>query len=219
VDLELVSFKVCPYVQRAVITLVHRQIPHTITFIDLADPPQWFAQISPFGKVPLLRVDHNTVLFESAVINEFLDEISGAEMQPDGPLARALNRAWVEYGSACLGDLHELMTVATAAGFEAMRAALRGKLDRLEAVLGEGPCFNGARLCLVDTAFAPLFMRLELLREAAPVYHGGNCPRVAAWSAALLALPAVQRSVVEDFPAQFRQYVLGKGGHLAALLG
>jgi len=71
---ELVSFKICPFVQRARITLLHKRVPHTVTYIELKAPPAWFPTISPLGKVPLLRVDGGAVLFESAVINEFIDE-------------------------------------------------------------------------------------------------------------------------------------------------
>ena len=67
-DLELVSFKLCPFVQRAVITLLQLRVPYRIQYIDLDAPPEWFLRISPFGKVPVLIVDHRTVLFESAVI-------------------------------------------------------------------------------------------------------------------------------------------------------
>ena len=87
-ELELISFKLCPFVQRSVITLLYRDVPHRTTYIDLDEPPVWFAKISPFGKVPVLRVDGDSVLFESAVINEFIDEASPGSMQPEDPLRR-----------------------------------------------------------------------------------------------------------------------------------
>jgi glutathione S-transferase len=54
--LELVSHVLCPYVQRAVIALTEKRVPHTRTDIDLAANPAWFRAISPLGRVPLLRV-------------------------------------------------------------------------------------------------------------------------------------------------------------------
>ena len=74
--LELISFKICPFVQRAVITLLHKNIPHEISYIDLASPPDWFQNMSPFGKTPVLNVDDQHVIFESAIIDEFLDDTS-----------------------------------------------------------------------------------------------------------------------------------------------
>ena len=56
-DLELISFKLCPFVQRTVITLEKKNAPYRIRYVDLADPPDWFLQLSPSKKVPLLRID------------------------------------------------------------------------------------------------------------------------------------------------------------------
>ena len=51
---ELVSFHLCPYVQKAAIALRARGVDYDITYIDLSDKPDWFLAISPYGKVPLL---------------------------------------------------------------------------------------------------------------------------------------------------------------------
>jgi glutathione S-transferase len=217
-DLELVSFKLCPYVQRVVITLLHRATPFRMTFIDLDDPPQWFVDISPFGKVPLLRVGP-TVLFESAVINEYVDDVSeGSPMMPAQPLARAVNRAWVEFASACLVDHSDLVAASGEKNFKRALASLRDKLEQLEEQLGEGPYFNGAPFSLVDTAFAPLFMRLEILRPLVVVYPPEALPRVARWSATLLAGPAVRDSVVPEFRALYLEDLRKRRGELATRL-
>ncbi|MCP4042870.1 MAG: glutathione S-transferase family protein [Gammaproteobacteria bacterium] len=217
-EIELVSFKLCPFVQRSLITLIHRDIPYLISYIDLADPPAWFTEISPFGQVPVLKVDRDTVLFESAVINEFIDEASPGSMQPDEPLRRALNRAWTEFGSACLMDNHKMISAVGQEGFEQARAALRAKFSRLEQVLERKPFFNGERLSLIDTSYAPLFMRLEILRGVCEVYSVEEFPRITSWSKELLAIPAVQSSVVDGFYELYRGYVRSKQGYLATLL-
>ena len=64
---HLISHDLCPYVQRAVITLAEKRVPFERTYVDLANKPEWFRQISPLGKTPVLKVD-DQVLFESAVI-------------------------------------------------------------------------------------------------------------------------------------------------------
>ena len=60
--LKLVSFKICPFVQRSAITLLEKGIDYEIVYIDIKNPPDWFLAISPFGKVPVLKVDDNQVL-------------------------------------------------------------------------------------------------------------------------------------------------------------
>ncbi len=97
-SLELVSFVICPFVQRAIIVLSEKEVPFEITYVDIDEPPEWFSKISPFGKVPLLKVDGD-VLFESAIINEYLDEVFMPRLHPDAPLERAKQRGWIEFGS------------------------------------------------------------------------------------------------------------------------
>jgi glutathione S-transferase len=218
VDLELISFELCPYVQRAVITLLYKQASFTLTHIDLADPPTWFLDISPFGKVPVLRVNGKTVIFESAVISEYIDDVFPGRLHPADPLQRALNRSWIEFGSACLADTFRLINARTADKFEDVHADLLEKLEQLEGILGPGPYFNGSQFSLVDATYAPLFTRLELLRELIDVYLTTEFPKTASWSEALLRVPAVQRSQAADFPELYYKMIRERGRHLASLL-
>src|SRR6185295_20138660 len=80
-QLTLVSHRLCPYVQRAAIALAEKGVPFTRRDVDLANKPDWFKAISPLGKVPLLQVD-NEVLFESAVIVEYLEETQAPALHP-----------------------------------------------------------------------------------------------------------------------------------------
>ena len=85
---KLVSHKLCPYVQRAVIALVEKDVPFERIDIDLAHKPDWFLKISPLGKTPVLLVgDH--AIFESAVILEYLEETEARPLHPSDPLRRA----------------------------------------------------------------------------------------------------------------------------------
>src|SRR5512135_2597044 len=152
--LELVSFKICPFVQRSVITLRYKDVPFTLTHIDLDHPPAWFSEISPFGKVPLLKVGDRAVLFESAVINEYLDETTPPRLHPEDPLVRAANRAWIEFYSSCLVDLYQLTIAENEGKYEEQRQALLGKLRRLEGEVHPAPYFNGPNFSLADAAFA-----------------------------------------------------------------
>jgi glutathione S-transferase len=214
-ELELVSFKICPFVQRAVITLRHKQTPFKLTHIDLSEPPPWFTSISPFGKVPLLRVDGQHVIFESAVIDEFLDEITGGGLLPGDPLLRAIDRSWIEFGSACLLQLSAQLHATDRETFETSANELGAKLKWLEATLDRPPWFNGDSLSLVDFAYAPLFMRTEILALGDTLYPTDQLPRTAAWGRRLLELPAVRDSVVADFPELLRNYIRRKAPYAA----
>ena len=197
-SLHLISFKTCPFVQRAVITLKHKNIDFEITYIDLADPPDWFLELSPLGKVPVLKVD-DEVLFESAVINEYLDEITGGDLQPRDPLARAKNRAWIEFASNMLGHLDMMKMSKDEERYSKYRNLLVSQLERVEKRLGDGPWFNGEEFSLADTAFAPLFRQNSVANNQLSVIDPATMPRVNAWAQRLLALPEVRDSVVDEF--------------------
>ena len=197
-SLHLISFKTCPFVQRAVITLKHKNIDFDITYIDLADPPDWFLEISPLGKVPVLKVD-DEILFESAVINEYLDEITGGELQPRDPLARAKNRAWIEFASDMLGNLYMMKMSQDEERYNKYRELLVSQLHRVEKRLGDGPWFNGEQFTLADTAFAPLFRQNSVADGKLSVIDPESMPKVSAWAERLLALAEVRASVVDEF--------------------
>jgi glutathione S-transferase len=90
--LKLISHKLCPYVQRAVIALTARGVAFERIDIDLASKPDWFPAISPLGKTPVLLVG-DTAIFESAVILEYLEETQPYQLHPADPLGRAEHRA------------------------------------------------------------------------------------------------------------------------------
>ena len=85
----LVSFKTCPWVQRAAIVLREKKIEFEFRHIEPDNRPDWFLAISPHKKVPVLRIDDRVSLFESNAINEYLDETIAPRLHPEDPIARA----------------------------------------------------------------------------------------------------------------------------------
>src|ERR671926_1821812 len=94
--LKLISHKLCPYVQRAVISLTEKGVPFERIDVDLSNKPDWFKAVSPLGKTPVLLVGE-TAIFESAVILEYLEETARPALHPADPLARAEHRAFIEF--------------------------------------------------------------------------------------------------------------------------
>ena len=164
--LKLVSFDLCPYVQRASIALAEKNAAFERINIDLADKPEWFKKISPLGKVPLLMVG-DEVLFESAVIVEYLDETIEPKLHPTDPLTRARHRAWMEFGSSILANIWTIETTKDRAAFGQGVAAVAEKFGRIEDQLGRGPFFAGASFGLVDAVFAPVFRYFEIFARRA----------------------------------------------------
>lgn len=215
--LTLVSFDLCPYVQRAAIALAEKGVPFERRTVDLADKPDWFKAMSPLGKVPLLQVD-DEVLFESAVIVEFLEETQSTPLHPAAPLERARHRAWMEFGSSILADIWMIETTADAAAFDARRRVLREKFARLEAELGQGPWFAGDRFTLVDAVFAPVFRYFDVFDRIVDLGAFDGLTKVPAWRRALAARPSVRDAVVADYEIRLEAFLRHQKSHLATLM-
>jgi len=162
------------------------------------------------GKVPVLRVGE-AVLFESAVICEYLDEVNPPSLHPSDPLKKAVNRGWIEFTSEFFGDLYRLSSASTQEEYDRSLSETRKKLARLEEQIGKGPFFNGSKFALVDAAIAPAFMRLSLMEEVRPSGLIDHLPKVRRWSEALLGRDSVRTSVVPEFPELFREYLAASG--------
>ncbi|HEX4457166.1 MAG TPA: glutathione S-transferase family protein [Polyangia bacterium] len=210
--LQLVSHPVCPYVHRSLITLLEKNVAHELTYIDLANKPEWFKQLSPRGKIPLLVVD-GQVLFESGAINEFLDETYGPRLLSDDAIERARERAWIEVANDVFASHFRLLTAATAADYAAAQTALDGALAALEGAL-RGPLFGGEKLSLVDVAMAPAFLRFAVTAKLGAPPLLTAFPKLAAWSERLLARPSTTRAVPADFTEQYLMLLRQRGGHL-----
>jgi glutathione S-transferase len=210
--LKLVSFELCPYVERTRIVLLAKGAPHELAFIDLANKPEWFLRVSPMGRVPVLLVDDRPV-FESMIINELVDELHPEPpLLPRAPLDRAEARSWIVFANDVLmpaGYQAMLGAAGGDAGAVAKQAAIvRDALGKLEAQVarGAGPFFLGATLSLVDAACAPFLRRWRLVEG----WAGGTArllgafPAVARWADALAAHPAVRAAEPPDFAARSR---------------
>lgn len=213
--LTLVSFDLCPYVQRAAIVLREKNVSYERIDIELSNKPDWFKAISPLGKVPLLKVGEE-ILFESAVIAEYLEETHGPALHPADPLAKARHRAWIEFASSILADIWTVETTKDRPAFDAKIALLKEKFARVEAQLGKGPFFAGAAFSLVDAAFAPAFRYFETFDRIRDLGVFAGLPKVQAWRKALAARPSVAGAVVPDYADRLMRFLERHDGVILA---
>ena len=205
----LCSFVTCPWVQRAAIVLQEKKVAYDINYIDPDNRPDWFRAISPHAKVPVLQIDGETALFESNAIAEYLEETAAPRLHPSDAIARARNRAWTDYVTTFAATITAALYSDSEEDFSARTAkipAVFAKLDEALALRGnEGPYFNGAKLSLVDAAYAPFLQRYTFMDRLKPVGIIEKFPRLAAWRNALLAAPAVRASTVPEIEAEWQK--------------
>lgn len=194
--------------QRAVILMRAKDVEFDVTYVDLRNKPAWFLEISPHGKVPVLKVG-DEILFESNAIAEFLDETVAPRLHPEDPVKRARNRAWTDYISTFSAAVGGVSYAADRAAVEKGVKELAGPLTRLEAALagerkGSGPYFNGDKLSLVDAAYAPFLQRLAICDGVLETGVLDEYPLVKAWAQALLADKRVTSALPDNFAEEYR---------------
>lgn len=154
----------CPFSQRVLLTLEEKQVPYSVKLIDTSNKPDWFLEISPEGKVPVLKIDDKWVP-DSDVITQILEE-----KYPDPPLATPPEKATV--GSKIF---------STFIGFlkskdpnDGTEQALLNELRALDEHLKDnGPFINGEKISAADISLAP---KLYHLKVALGHFKGWSVP-------------------------------------------
>jgi glutathione S-transferase len=152
--------------------------------VDLSNKSEEFLSVSPYGKVPVLRVD-GTSLYESNIVNEYLDEVyESPKLMPENPEDRALVRSWMAFADDYFFPSVFGVRMGPQRGYsEEQIQEAKEKLDdalcRLEHQL-EGKQYLVGEYTLADIAQAGNFHRLRGLAESgdAPLH---KYPNVAAW--------------------------------------
>jgi glutathione S-transferase len=203
----LVSFKTCPWVQRAAIVLREKNIDFEFRHIEPDNRPDWFLAISPHKKVPVLRIDDKVSLFESSAISEYLDETISPRLHPEDPIERAINRAWTDYVPTFAESVTGSAYADSEAEYKEATAKIPTAFERLEKALekqGKGPLFNGTKYSLVDAAYAPFLQRYFYLDRVKKLGLIEKYPRVKAWAEALMARPSTHSFPDAEFEAMYR---------------
>ncbi len=215
---QLISFKTCPWVQRAAIALREKNAPFDFTHIEPNNRPDWFLAISPHKKVPVLRLDDKISLFESNAIAEYLDETIAPRLAPEDPIQRAINRAWTDFIPTFASQVTGAAYAKTEDDYNAAIAKIDEPFAKLEGALekqGSGPYFNGTRFALVDACYAPFLQRYLFLDGIKRIGKIESYPRLQAWAKALIARPSTHSFPPAEFEQMYREQIRGRGVYLS----
>ncbi|WIM06004.1 MAG: glutathione S-transferase N-terminal domain-containing protein [Candidatus Nitricoxidivorans perseverans] len=171
--MNLYSGTTCPFSHRCRIVLYEKQMDFQVIDVDLFNKPEDIAVINPYNRVPVL-VDRDLVLYESNIINEYIDErFPHPQMMPPDPQMRARARQLL------FTMEHELFShidtieknLKTA---DKARAHVRDRLTELAPIFTKQKHVLGDEFSMLDVAIAPLLWRLdhygiELPKAAAPL--------------------------------------------------
>ena len=183
---------------RVKIALHEKGLPYVRVTLVLANKDQKrpeFLELNPYGKVPVID-DGGHILFESCIINEYLDEkYPNPPLMPKDAYLRGRGRVLIDYA---LNYMHEPYWVLRGemlkpAGKRDERIisekhrSLRGLLQYLESALADQPYFLG-ELSLTDIAIAPRALRME----AYGALPAPSLPRLNAWLDRMKSRPSVR---------------------------
>ncbi|GGK57011.1 glutathione S-transferase family protein [Amphritea balenae] len=217
--IKVISFKICPFVQRITAILEAKGLTYEIEYISLSDKPDWFMAISPTGQVPVLISESGIALFESDAIAEYLDDIAAPLESEVTPEQRALDRAWsyqaakhylVQCSTLRSADKETLLERSGKLGKAFAKAELQ--LSNVE----QGAFFKGKHVSNVDMAWLPLLHRADIIRCRTGFDLLEGFPKVQAWQQALMATGLAEKSVATDFEQKFSDFYLSDETYLGA---
>jgi len=180
------------------IALHEKGLPYERVTLNLARKDQKrpeFLKLNPYGKVPVID-DAGQVLFESCIINEYLDEkYPEPPLMPKDPYLRGRGRVLIDYALnhihepywALRGEMLKPQAERNAKALEETRGTLRSLLRYLEEALGDQSYFLG-EFSLCDIAMVPRFLRMETY-GALPA---SELPRLGAWLRRIKERPSVR---------------------------
>ena len=190
-SIKIYSSARCPYAQRTRMLMIEKEIPFELTEVDLRNKPDWFLAVSPYGKVPVI-VDDGQTIYESAIINEYLDEkYISIPMMPEEPVERAKARIWMDYCTNKYLTLSRKLLVDH--GNEELQTENKKKMKESLIYIekecfeknANGPFWLGNKISLVDLHYAPFFERFGAFKELFGVEWPEECVKIADWWSAI----------------------------------
>ncbi|MCG8491299.1 MAG: glutathione S-transferase family protein [Sneathiellales bacterium] len=212
--IKVISFKICPFVQRVTALLEAKNISYELEYISLSDKPDWFLDISPNAQVPVLVTEEGTALFESDAIVEYLEEAYPPLRSEISLEEKAQNRAW-----SYLATKNYL--VQCSAQRSPSREELQNRSQKLnrafsamEKQLGKGPYFSGDEMSLVDLSWLVLLHRADIIEKHSGYDFLESFPKMKRWQTAVLATGLQTKSVADDFKDAFSSFYLSESTFL-----
>ncbi|HYJ14463.1 MAG TPA: glutathione S-transferase family protein [Candidatus Limnocylindria bacterium] len=196
--IKLYDFKSSPNCQRVKVVLAEKNLPYEIVPVDLTKKEQKnadYLKMNPYGKVPVLT-DDNTVLYESLIINEYLEEkYPATSLLPKEPAKKAKARILTDYGMAHFDSPYQKLRMEltkeakeqSQPTIDGAKAELKKLLQRFEEELGDQQYLLGD-FSLVDANLIPRFTRLE----GFGILPDPSLPRLGKYMERMKARPSVK---------------------------
>lgn len=183
-EIKIYSYRRCPFAMRVRIALHEKKIPFEVIEEDLKNFSPELRALHPEAKVPLL-VHGEEVIYESAIITEYVDELPSTEkkLMPNSPAERAQVRLWTYWCNQVFKPALDRFKYGTARFPEeecqGIEAKLIQHLQKLEASLVRQGHLVGSTFTLAEVHVFPFVRQLSRIQPE-PAFLK-NCPALCAW--------------------------------------
>lgn len=200
--MKLLGTDTSPYVRKARLVLLEKNIPHAYLIDPPREPGSQVARANPLGRIPALILDDETCVFDSPVIAEYADTLNDNPVliPRNDALARMRVKRW-----EALAD--GIMDSAVVVRVESMRppdkqdaGAISRHNDAITRAmayaadqLGQREWCEGASITLADLAMASMLIYLDL-RQADRNWRGAHS-NLAAWFARISQRASVRATL------------------------
>lgn len=211
---ELYSASVCPFAHRTRLTLLEKGIDFTLIEVDLKQKPDWFYEVSPYGKVPVIK-HQGYRIWESAIINEYIEEaFPEPALFPHSPGEKALARIWIDFANTKLVPVfYKMLLEQDLQKQEKWKQKFMEHLQFMEAagmrkLSEQGNYWLGNQLSLADLTFYPWFERFCILQHYRGVSLPDDCSFLQQWWEGMSQRESVQsiQNPSEFYIAQYEKY-------------
>jgi glutathione S-transferase len=199
--IKLYDFLSCPYGQKVRIVLAEKALTYDLINVDLTQHENRkpdFQRLNPLGRVPVL-VDDDTVIYDSTVINEYLDD-----EYPEPPVLPPVGSSAMRSRARLFEDFADTMFTPQVGQLISEFAKPEGERDqnriqaphqRVERVLDylnhelQGNNFLAGEFSVADIGFAP---RMLILNEIGIDVLGNNRNNIDAWIKRMMERPSIR---------------------------
>jgi glutathione S-transferase len=202
--MKLIGSTTSPYVRKARLVLLEKNIPHTFVINSPHEPNNNVTMFNPLGRVPALILDDGTCVFDSVVITEYADTLNDTPIliPRHDALARMRVKRWEALAdgimdSAIVVRMESLRPVEKQeqSNIDLHNLAVTRALAHIADQLGQREWCEGNSITLADLALVSALVYLDL-RQAERDWRGAH-PNLAAWFKRLGTRPSVKAALAE----------------------
>ena len=216
-NFKLYTSPLSPYGHRVEMCLLEKNISFERIYVDLGNKPDWFIQLSPLGKAPILQIE-NQVLFDSIAICEYLEEtFKEVALHPVDPIQKAINRGWMDFSNGLVSSIFQLASTQNIESFEAKILEIKDKINHFDNNLPTTKFFNGDNISIIDICMVSAIIPFTFIESEFAIDINDNEGVFFDYCNNLMNIENLNKIIPENYEEIFRSYLTKRNSYLLQL--